>query len=740
MEQTEAKEIYQMGVEALNDCDYRMAGAYFQNAAKMNYKPAIAALEKLILEGKYKNVQSKQTLSSNTESKELFEKGVDYYRGRNNTKIDYVKAFECFLSSSIDGYAPAMNWLGYCYEYGKGTKKNLDSAFGWYEKAANANIANAIYHLGRLYYDGKGVQQDYNKAFGLFKKACDLRESLAYEYLADCYFYGQGTKINYEKALQFYLKVKPRGVIEYQIGCIYARGLSTGSDYPKAAEHFQKGVDFGHAHSMNNLGALYYNGEGVQKDYNKAFELFKKASDLGNTTAHGWLADCYYYGNGAKKDYQKALQLYLKAKSSRHNEGQIGYIYEHGLGTPIDINKAIEHYQKGVDLGCTGCMHNLGTLYYKGEGCQKDYNKAFELFKKASDLGYTTAHGWLADCCFYGYGTQKDYQKALQLYLKAESNGHNEAQIGWIYRDGLGTSVDINKAIEHFQKGVDFGNTNSMISLGILYYEGKGIQQDYYKAFELFKKASDLENKTAYAWLAECYYYGNGAKKDYQKALQLYLKGNLYGYTQSQIGRIYESGQDVKKNLTEALNWYKKANESGEDCKADIERINNLLNKKPENKSIDKTKVETKANSNKPIKAYEGDKPYIFVSYSHTDSKVVKEVLQMLINQGYRIWFDEGIRAGSSWTENLMNHIKNASHFIFFLSRHSINSKYCLKELRFADRRNKIIIPICIENVNVSDEIDFLLGEVQMLFKNNLEKEEFMEKFNSSNHIEICSR
>ena len=26
MEQTEAKEIYQMGVEALNDCDYRMAG------------------------------------------------------------------------------------------------------------------------------------------------------------------------------------------------------------------------------------------------------------------------------------------------------------------------------------------------------------------------------------------------------------------------------------------------------------------------------------------------------------------------------------------------------------------------------------------------------------------------------------------------------------------------------------------------------------------------------------------
>lgn len=34
MEQTEAKEIYQMGVEALNDCDYRMAGAYLKMLQK----------------------------------------------------------------------------------------------------------------------------------------------------------------------------------------------------------------------------------------------------------------------------------------------------------------------------------------------------------------------------------------------------------------------------------------------------------------------------------------------------------------------------------------------------------------------------------------------------------------------------------------------------------------------------------------------------------------------------------
>lgn len=172
-------------------------------------------------------------------------------------------------------------------------------------KSSKCKYCKCNLSLGRLYYDGKGVQQDYNKAFGLFKKACDLRESLAYEYLADCYFYGQGTKINYEKALQFYLKVKPRGVIEYQIGCIYARCLSTGSDYPKAAEHFQKGIDFGNTNSMIDLGVLYYKGKGIQQDYYKAFELFKKASDLENKTAYAWLAECYYYGNGTKKIIKK---------------------------------------------------------------------------------------------------------------------------------------------------------------------------------------------------------------------------------------------------------------------------------------------------------------------------------------------------------------------------------------------------------------------------------------------------
>lgn len=43
------------------------------------------------------------------------------------------------------------------------------------------------------------------------------------------------------------------------------------------------------------------------------------------------------------------------------------------------------------------------------------------------------------------------------------------------------------------------------------------------------------------------------------------------------------------------------------------------------------------------IAAYEGDLPYIFVSYAHKDSREVFDLLEKLSAHGYRIWYDGGI-------------------------------------------------------------------------------------------------
>ena len=42
----------------------------------------------------------------------------------------------------------------------------------------------------------------------------------------------------------------------------------------------------------------------------------------------------------------------------------------------------------------------------------------------------------------------------------------------------------------------------------------------------------------------------------------------------------------------------------------------------------------------KPFAAYQGDEPYIFVSYAHEDSEVVYPEIQWLKDQGFNIWYD----------------------------------------------------------------------------------------------------
>ena len=48
--------------------------------------------------------------------------------------------------------------------------------------------------------------------------------------------------------------------------------------------------------------------------------------------------------------------------------------------------------------------------------------------------------------------------------------------------------------------------------------------------------------------------------------------------------------------------------------------------------------------------AYEGQAPYIFISYAHKDTDRVFEIVSELARQNCRFWYDEGIAPGrTSW-------------------------------------------------------------------------------------------
>ena len=43
--------------------------------------------------------------------------------------------------------------------------------------------------------------------------------------------------------------------------------------------------------------------------------------------------------------------------------------------------------------------------------------------------------------------------------------------------------------------------------------------------------------------------------------------------------------------------------------------------------------------------AYNGNEPYIFISYAHKDSDKVLPIIRELQSRGYRVWYDAGIEA-----------------------------------------------------------------------------------------------
>jgi len=85
-----------------------------------------------------------------------------------------------------------------------------------------------------------------------------------------------------------------------------------------------------------------------------------------------------------------------------------------------------------------------------------------------------------------------------------------------------------------------------------------------------------------------------------------------------------------------------------------------------------------------------------FISYGRADSKAFAQTLQArLTQQDFKVWFDfNDIPLAVDFQNQIDDGIEKASHFLFIIAPHSVNSSYCLKEIELAIKLNKRIIPI----------------------------------------------
>lgn len=171
--------------------------------------------------------------------------------------------------------------------------------------------------------------------------------------------------------------------------------------------------------------------------------------------------------------------------------------------------------------------------------------------------------------------------KGLECYL-----------IGEDYEKGRNVTQDYKRAVEWYEKAIEYGNTDAEFSLGRCYYQGEGVEQNIPKAIELYRIAAEKDNVDAQSclgihlieedgveaakWLlnaaeqddvdAQCFLgimYGNGIGVEQDEAQSLNWLREAAAqdddYSKYEIGAAYEDGIGVDADIKQALKWYKAA-------------------------------------------------------------------------------------------------------------------------------------------------------------------------------------
>ena len=123
----------------------------------------------------------------------------------------------------------------------------------------------------------------------------------------------------------------------------------------------------------------------------------------------------------------------------------------------------------------------------------------------------------------------------------------------------------------------------------------------------------------------------------------------------------------------------------------------------------------------RPFSAYAGNESFIFVCYAHENADTVYPDLRWLHDQGVNIWYDEGISAGKNWRAEIGDSLLKADYFLFYISKASLTSEHCRREINLALDEGKKIIPVYLEEVELTSDLKVGLSPIQALVRTSLD-------------------
>ncbi|KUI54666.1 hypothetical protein VP1G_02037 [Cytospora mali] len=303
-------------------------------------------------------------------------------------------------------------------------------------------------------------------------------------------------------------------------------------------ENFKPGLDKIASKAAGYLGRMYMRGEGVQQDFDRAKFWFERGISYGDAQSQYCLGLILLHGYGVSKNIAKATEL-LKASADQDyalSQVQLGVLFL-DRGQPEDVRIANDYFELAARYGNIEAQYYLAEMIHHGIGRDKACAQALGLYKVVAEKAEPLVSTWNEANNAYEDG---DYELAFLGYLHAAEEGYESAQNNVAYlldsrQSMLQNVLSIGEqpksplldnpslALIYYTRSSRQGNTDSLVKMGDYYLDGIGTELDIDKAVKCYTGASEYQQSAQalfnLGWMHE---NGVGLVQDFHLAKRYY--------------------------------------------------------------------------------------------------------------------------------------------------------------------------------------------------------------------------
>ena len=331
-----------------------------------------------------------------------------------------------------------------------------------------------------------------------------------------------------------------------------------------------------------------YGTKTEKPDFYKALPLLLLEANRGNGYACYDLGRMHLLGQGCDQDeeeaqrwFRDALEAFETAEMAAEKKGylryRIGKCHVHGHGTEQNYEESARWFRQAVEDKIPFAACSLGGQYLRGQGVEQSDTEAYSLFYMAAThekQPNAYAQYQLGKMYRDGIGTEVNLEESSLWYAKAyagfltmeETMADDKLyyRLGSMNMTGTGTEVDLEKARYYFEKAAELGNADALYGLGKLYLKPEFPDYDPAKAVEYLEESAAKGNAFAKYQLGKLLCQGELVPKDIARGLPFLeeLAENGVTFASYLAGKVYlkeEGWQDIKK----AILYFRQAAEDG---------------------------------------------------------------------------------------------------------------------------------------------------------------------------------